>query len=276
MENNNAIPPTITLSDGLVIPVMGYGTYKIPDGRESAEAVARAIGAGYRLIDTASLYGNEEGVGQGIRESGVDRGEIVLTTKIWNDEQGHPDTFRAFERSRERLGTDIDLYLIHWPVGKRFVETWKAMNELKERGEVRSIGVSNFHREHLEELEAAGYPLPPINQVEVHPRLNREELGAYCRSRGIVLEAWRPLMNGNIDDVPEVASLAKQHGKTPAQVALRWLVQRGIIPIPKSGTPSRIDENIDIFDFELSDQEMDTMNSLDRGLHLGPTVDSFS
>ncbi len=269
------IPPTITLSDGLVIPVMGFGTYKIPEGRESVEAVAHALKAGYRLIDTASLYGNEKGVGEGIRHSGVDRSEIVLTTKIWNDEQGHADTFRAFERSRERLGTDIDLYLIHWPVGRQFVETWKAMNELKDRGEVRSIGVSNFHKEHLEKLEAAGYPLPPINQVEVHPRLNREGLRSYCRSRGIVLEAWRPLMNGNIGDVTEVASIAKYHGKTSAQVTLRWLVQRGIIPIPKSGNPSRIEENIDIFDFELTGEEIDIIDSLDRGIHLGPTVESF-
>lgn len=267
---------TVTLNNGVQMPGFGLGVYKVEDGDVTVESVKAALKNGYRSIDTASFYDNERGVGQGITESGVSRDEIFVTSKVWNDEQGYENTLQAFEASLEKLGTDyLDLYLIHWPVKGKYKDTWKAMETLYEEGKVRAIGVSNFHVHHLKDLMADSNVKPVIDQVEYHPHLTQENLRAFCEEENIQLEAWSPLKKGRLMDDPVIAGLAEKYGKTSAQIILRWDVQNNVITIPKSTHEHRIKENAAIFDFELTDDEMKQISSLNKNERTGKNPDSF-
>ncbi|RPF54309.1 aldo/keto reductase [Aquisalibacillus elongatus] len=258
----------IKLNNGVEMPGFGLGVYKAEEGREVVEAVRTAVDHGYRLIDTASFYKNEEGVGEGIRESSVPRNDLFVTTKVWNDEQGYDETLRAFERSMDRLGLDVlDLYLIHWPVKGQFQDTWRAMERLYEEGVIKAIGVSNFHVHHLQKLFTKANVKPVVNQIEYHPHLTQEEVKAFCEQENIQMEAWSPMKKGHLFDDPTITEIAEKHNKTPAQVILRWDVQNHVVTIPKSVTPSRIKDNVDIFDFELTNEDIkriDDMNTNER------------
>lgn len=258
----------LKLNNAAAMPPIGFGTWQIfPNGR-ARQAVAAALKTGYRLIDTARIYGNEKGVGQAIRESGLDRSEVFLTTKLWNSNQGYEEAHVAFDASLQRLGLDyVDLYLIHWPVSGKRLESWRALEEIYQSGRAKSIGVSNFTVRHLEELLAHSKVVPAVNQVEFHPFLYDEqvEILKFCASRGIVVEAYSPLAHGKITDEVVLPPIAKRHGKTPAQIMLRWCVQHGTVPLPKATKPEHINQNIDIFDFELSESEMHQINSLSDG-----------
>ncbi|PTL74415.1 oxidoreductase [Rathayibacter caricis DSM 15933] len=263
--------PLIPLNDGRAIPQIGLGVYKIGDA-EAAHAVGTALEAGYRHIDTATLYANERGVGEGIRASGIPREQVFVTTKVWNDDHGYDETLEAFDRSLELLGTDyIDLYLVHWPIPSRdrYVDTYRALERLQQEGRARSIGVSNFAIEHLERLGAETGVVPAVNQVELHPRLPQEELRAFDSARGIVTEAWSPLARGRLLEEPLLARLAARHGVSPAQIVLRWHVQNGVVVIPKSVTPERIRANIDVFGFELDAEDLAGIASLATGERTG-------
>lgn len=269
--------PDTTLSNGNKMPQLGLGVLKAQDGTEVENAVLTALKHGYRLIDTAAIYGNEAGVGEALKKTDVPRSEIFLTTKVWNNNQGYKRTLMAFENSLRLLQTDyVDLYLIHWPVAGKFKETWRALETLYKSGKVKAIGVSNFQVHHLEELMVDAEITPMVNQVEVHPHLQQHELLDYAREHNIRLEAWRPIMMGEVSLLPELRQLGKKHGKSPAQVALRWLNQRGIVVIPKSVKEHRIQENADIFDFELNAEEMNLIASLNRNRRLGPDPDNFN
>jgi diketogulonate reductase-like aldo/keto reductase len=267
--------PSIKLNNGVLMPQLGLGVFKTQEGEEVRNAVRWAIEAGYRHIDTASLYENEQGVGEAIRESGVPREEIFVTTKVWNTEQGYDQTLKAFDASLKRLGSDyVDLYLVHWPGRDKYIETYKALEKLLADGYVRAIGVSNFKEHHLEKLMAETNVVPVVNQVECHPRLQQTALLEYCTSKGIVLEAWAPLMKGDLDR-PVLVRIAEKYGKTPAQVVLRWNVQRGVIVIPKSVRKERIESNADIFDFELTAEEMAEIAAMDENFRYGKDPDEF-
>jgi 2,5-diketo-D-gluconate reductase A len=271
--------PSIMLNNGVEIPQLGFGVFQIDRG-DTAAAVRAALDAGYRHIDTAQMYGNEREVGQAIAESGIPRDEIFVTTKLNNDRHGHDDAIKALDESLEKLGSDhVDLYLIHWPRPKenRFVETWKAFEELQSDGRTRAIGVSNFQIPHLERLAAETTTVPAVNQIELHPRFPQAELRAYHREHGIATEAWSPIggQGSNLLSEPTLQSLAAKYGKTPAQIVLRWHIQLGNIVIPKSVTPSRIKENIDVFDFELEPGDMDAVDALNTGERKGPNPDDF-
>ena len=267
----------MTLNTGLVVPQFGLGVWRIPED-EAAENVRTAIVAGYRLIDTAAIYKNEAGVGEGIRQSGVAREDLFVTSKLWNSDQGYDSTIKAFDASLERLGLEyLDLYLIHWPqpMYDTYVDSWKAMEKLYKEGRVKAIGVSNFHPHHLERLAADCEVVPAVNQVELHPRLIQTEVRAYDAAHGIVTESWSPL-RGVIENVPqEIAAIAEAHGKTPAQVVLRWHIQLGLVVIPRSSKAERIRENIDIFDFELSADEVEAISALHTGERLGADPDEM-
>jgi 2,5-diketo-D-gluconate reductase A len=270
--------PVITLNNGVEIPQLGFGVWQVPDD-EATAAVATALEAGYRSIDTAAIYGNEEGTGKALTTSGLPREELFVTTKLWNAEQGYDSTLRAFDASLDKLGLEyIDLYLIHWPVPSRdlYVDTWKAFEQIYADGRARAIGVSNFHQAHLRRILAEGTVVPAVNQVELHPNLQQTELRAFNAEHGIATEAWSPLGSGKglLDD-PEIVALAAKHSRTPAQVVLRWHLQLGNIVIPKSVTPSRIRENIDVFDFELDGKDLAVLAGLDNGTRLGPDPDTF-
>ncbi|KKQ87436.1 MAG: hypothetical protein UT09_C0016G0004 [Parcubacteria group bacterium GW2011_GWF2_38_8] len=259
------------------MPVIGLGTYRAEDGEEMVKAVKWALRAGYRLIDTASQYGNEEGVGEGIRESGLKREEIFITTKLWNTDQGHNNALRAIDASFKKLGLDyVDLYLIHWPtadgegvasINKR-EETWKAMEEIYKSGKAKAIGVSNYTIAHLEEMKKYVKVMPAVNQVEFHPFLYQEELLNYCKENGIQFEAYRPLTKGEKINDKTITEVAKKYGKTNAQILLRWSLQHGCITIPKSVHKERIEENINIFDFELKEEDMSRLDGLNENLRL--------
>lgn len=270
--------PTIDLNDGRAIPQLGFGVFQVSE-QDTAPSVRCALQTGYRSIDTAAAYGNEGEVGEAIRESGLDRDEVFITTKLWNDDQGYDATFRAFERSLERLGLDqVDLYLIHWPAPGRgqYVETWRALCELKRDGRARSIGVSNFTVENLQRVIDDSGVVPVLNQIELHPRLIQSELRRFHAEHGIVTEAWSPLARGGeVLGERVLNEIAATHQRTPAQVILRWHVQLGNVVIPKSVTPSRIKENFGIFDFSLSEEEMDSISKLDRGERTGPDPAAF-
>ncbi|MGN0143806.1 MAG: aldo/keto reductase [Clostridium sp.] len=253
------------LSNGVKIPSIGFGTYKSGSNEETAEIVKYALETGYRHIDTASFYGNESGVGKGIKESGIKREDIFLVTKLWNDDHGYDKTIEAFNKSLERLKTDyIDLYLIHWP-NKLNAETWRAFEHLYRSGKVKSIGVCNFKKEHLEQLESTAEIMPMVNQVEIHPQNIKNDLLDYCNKNNIQLVAWSPIMRGRIFSNELIIGLSEKYKKTVAQIILRWHIQRGVIPIPKSSNKARIKENLDIFDFEISDEDMKAINLLDEG-----------
>lgn len=271
---------TIGLSNGVRMPRLGLGTYRSAQGGDVEASVAAALEIGYRSIDTASLYGNEEGIGAALRASGVPRDEIFITSKVGNSEQGYNSTLHAFDRSLHRLGLDhLDLYLIHWPQPQTpeswrvTVETWHAMERLYAEGVVRSIGVCNFMVHHLEELAQAAEIVPMVDQYEFHPWLQQPELGSYLDEHGIVAEAWAPVMKGRVGEVPELVMIAETHGKSAAQVAIRWILQHGMVTIPKSVHRERVAENADVFDFELSDEEMAMIDLLDRDYRFGPHPD---
>ncbi|WP_077301912.1 aldo/keto reductase [Virgibacillus pantothenticus] len=267
---------TVVLNNGVKMPGFGLGVYKVKDGRTVKTAVHAALENGYRLIDTASFYDNEIGVGEALKEANLPREEWFITTKVWNDQQGYEATKKAFECSLQKLGLDyIDLYLIHWPVKGMYVDTWKAMEELYDSGKVRAIGVSNFHQHHLGNLMANSEIIPAINQVEYHPHLTQETLHAFCKQHGIQLEAWSPLKRGQLMDHPFLISLGKKYRKTAAQIILRWNIQNEVITIPKSTKPSRIKENAAIFDFSLTEEEMKEINSLNKNDRSGTNPDSF-
>jgi len=270
--------PRLELNDGQAIPQLGFGVFQVPP-EETAQPVRFALQTGYRSIDTAEAYHNEAGVGQAIAASGLGREEIFVTTKLWNDDQGYESALSTFRQSLERLATDyVDLYLIHWPAPARgrYVETWKAFCQLKQEGRARSIGVSNFTIEHLERIIEATGVVPVVNQIELHPRFAQAELRSFHAERGIVTEAWSPLARGGeLLDEPVLGEIAAAHQRTPAQVVLRWHVQLGNVVIPKSVTPARIEENSRIFDFSLSEDEMEAIGQLDSGRRIGPDPTTF-
>ena len=261
--------PTLPLHDGNAIPQLGFGTYQVPP-EDTAETVAKALEVGYRHIDTAQMYDNERGVGEAIRTSGLPRDEVFVTSKLANGAHRPDDARAAFESTLEALGVDrIDLFLIHWPLPTRydgdFVSTWKALERIRESGRARSIGVSNFQVEHLERLAAETDSVPAVNQVEVHPYFQNEEVRAYGREHGIVTEAWAPIAKAEVLDDPKVRKVAERHDRTPAQVVLRWHLQRGDVVFPKTVTPARMEENFHVFDFELDPEGMEAIDGLDRG-----------
>ncbi|SDB91421.1 aldo/keto reductase [Shouchella lonarensis] len=265
------------LANGVEMPFFGLGVYQADEGKEVVDAVKVALKAGYRSIDTASFYKNEEGVGQAIRESNVPREELFVTTKVWNDEQGYDETLAAFERSRKRLGLDvIDLYLIHWPMKGKYLDTWRALETLYKEEKVRAIGVSNFNVHHLEAVMEISNINPMVDQVEFHPFLTQAPLREFCRQHEIQVEAWRPLTKGVIFTHPVVQSLAQSYGKTPAQIVLRWNLQHRVVTIPKSVRAERIRENADIFDFQLCEEDMGKLDALNENRRLGQDPDSFS
>ena len=252
-----SITHKVRLHNGVEMPQFGLGVYKVEDGKEVVDTVKAALDLGYRSIDTAALYGNEEGVGQGIKESGIPREELFITTKVWNTDQGYESTLAAFEKSLKKLDIEyLDLYLIHWPVEGKYIETWKALEKLYQEGKVKAIGVSNFQIHHLQDLMANTTEKPVVNQVELHPSLIQEEVRAYCKEMDITVEAWAPLGRGKLMEEPTLLSIGEKYGKSSAQVILRWHLQNDVIFIPKSSKPARLKENADIFDFELSTEEM--------------------
>lgn len=274
---SSSINDCAILNNGVEMPWLGFGVYKINDGAEVADAVKYAFDVGYRSIDTAAVYGNESGVGKGIRESSIPREEIFLTTKVWNGDQREQRTLAAFEESLARLDTHyVDLYLIHWPVAGCYKETWREMEKIYESGRAKSIGVSNFLVHHLEDLLSDCKVVPAVNQVEFHPFLVQPELLSFCQSHQIQVEAWSPLMQGQVVNVDAVQKLAEKYSKTPAQVVLRWAFQHQVVTIPKSSRPTRIAENAQIFDFELAQDEMDLLDALDEGKRVGPDPDTFT
>ena len=262
------------LSNGIEIPMIGFGTFKIPDD-QAAETVKNAIAAGYRHIDTAAIYRNEVGVGKGIKESHINRNEIFLTTKCWNDDQGYDKTLHAFEQSCQRLQTDyIDLYLIHWPKPLN-CETWRAMEELYLQGRVKAIGVSNFHQHHFEELMKTARIKPMVNQVEYTPRLTQKPLKTFLDNEGVAMESWSPLMRGKVLNIELLNKLSERYGKSVAQLVIRWNIDTDVIVIPKSVTLQRIKENIDVFDFHISKDDIEAINRLNKDLRTGPDPDNF-
>ena len=259
------------LSNGVNMPSIGFGTYKSGSDEETAKIVKYALEAGYRQIDTASFYGNEVGIGNGIKESGIKREDLFLVTKLWNDDHGYDKTIEAFNKSLERLQVDyLDLYLIHWP-NKLNSETWKAFEYLYKIGKVKTIGVCNFKIGHLEELKKTAEMMPMVNQVEVHPQSSKNDMLRYCEENNIQLVAWSPIMRGKLFTNELMLKLAEKYKKSIAQITLRWHIQRGVIPIPKSSNEGRIKENLDIFDFELSTEDMNAINSLDEGYNASIT-----
>jgi diketogulonate reductase-like aldo/keto reductase len=275
-----------TLSNGVKIPCIGFGTWQTPDGEVAVSSVKAALKAGYRHIDTAAAYGNEESVGRAIRESGIPRTGIFLTTKLWNNDHGYDATLKAFELSAKKLGTDyFDLYLIHWPNPAMFrsnwrevnAGTWKAFEELYKAGKLKAIGVSNFHERHIEPLLEKATVAPQVNQIRLCPGCTLDAVVAYCRGKNMLLEAYSPLGVGKIFEVPEMKALAEKYHRTVAQVCIRWSLQRGYLPLPKSVTPERIAENTRVFDFELSPEDVEHIAGLTgiAGLDQNPDTTSF-
>ncbi|MFD8588008.1 aldo/keto reductase [Streptomyces sp. NPDC059637] len=270
--------PFITLNNGVRMPRLGFGVWQVGDD-EATEAVGTALEAGYRSVDTAAAYGNEAGTGKALAASGLPREELFVTTKVWNSDHGYDAALRAFDESLRRLGLEyVDLYLIHWPMPGRdlYADTWRALERIHSEGRARAIGVSNFHEPHLRRLLEEGSVVPAVNQIELHPNLAQGALRAFHAEHGIATEAWSPLGQGKglLED-PVIVSVAERHGRTPAQVVLRWHLQLGNVVIPKSVTPSRIAENIDVFDFELDGADMTALAGLDRGERLGPDPETF-
>jgi 2,5-diketo-D-gluconate reductase A len=270
--------PTVTLHDGIEIPQLGFGVFQVPPD-DTEKVVGQALEAGYRHIDTAAAYRNEKGVGRAVANSGIPRDDIFVTTKLWNSSQGFDSALETFGKSLGRLGMDyVDLYLIHWPVPSqnRFVETWRAFERIHGEGRARTIGVSNFRIEDLERLEAETDVRPTVNQVELHPQMQQGELRSWHGDHRIATEAWSPLAQGAVLGDDTVGRIASAHGKTAAQTILRWHLQLGNVVIPKSVTPQRIRENFDLFDFELSKDEMDAIGALDRNQRIGPDPATFA
>ncbi|MGW4996556.1 aldo/keto reductase [Streptomyces hydrogenans] len=270
--------PTVELNNGVGIPQLGFGVFQVPDD-ETTSAVGAALEAGYRSIDTAAIYGNETGVGRALAASGLPREELFVTTKLWNADQGYDATLRAFDASLAKLGLAyLDLYLIHWPTPARdlYVDSWRAVERLASEGRIRAAGVSNFQPAHLRRLLDSSSLVPAVNQIELHPGLQQSELRAFHAEHGIATEAWSPLAQGAVLDDPAITAIAARTGKSPAQVVLRWHLQLGNVVIPKSVTPARIRQNLDVFDFRLTDEDMAAVAATDRGLRTGPHPDQFN
>ena len=269
--------PHYRLNSGENIPVIGFGTYKITDEAEAQASVKTALDAGYRLIDTASFYGNEEAVGRAIKESGLDRSEIFLTSKLWQDQQGYAGTILACEDTLNRLGVEsLDLYLVHWPVESKLASTWKAIEHLMIAGKVKAIGVCNFEETHLEELKKVAHITPAVNQIELHPEFSRQALVEYCAKQGIQVEAWAPLARGEVFENETLVALGEKYQKSAGQIALRWSLQHGNVVIPKSTHAERIAQNFDVFDFEISEEDMRLIDGLNSDRRLGPDPQTFS
>ncbi|MCM3673756.1 aldo/keto reductase [Peribacillus simplex] len=271
---------TTTLHNGVKMPWFGLGVFKVEEGPELVNAVKVAIKHGYRSIDTAAIYENEEGVGQGIREglkeAGISREDLFVTSKVWNADLGYESTIAAYEKSLKKLGLEyLDLYLIHWPVKGKYKEAWRALETLYKEGKVKAIGVSNFQIHHLKDLMEDAEVKPMVNQVECHPRLTQKDIQAFCKEQGIQLEAWSPLMQGELLDNDVLQAIASKHGKSVAQVILRWDLQNGIVTIPKSTKEHRIVENSSVFDFELTEEEMNQIDGLNQNHRVGPNPDNF-
>jgi len=275
---SSKVPPII-LNNGVEMPQLGFGVWQVPDD-EAERAVATALEAGYRSIDTAAIYGNEVGTGKAIAASGVAREDIFVTTKLRNSDQGYDSTLRAFDTSLEKLGLDyVDLYLIHWPTPSRdlYVDTYKAFEKLHADGRIRAIGVSNFEPEHLERLIAETSVVPAVDQIELHPHLQQQAAREYHAEQGIATEAWSPLGSGKgLLEVPAIVAIAQKHGRTPAQIVLRWHLQLGNVVIPKSVTPSRIKENIEVFDFSLDTEDLAAISALNEDRRTGPDPTTFN
>jgi diketogulonate reductase-like aldo/keto reductase len=273
----DSISDCTLLNNGHRMPWLGLGVFQIEDGEPVEQAVKAALEIGYRSVDTAAAYGNESGVGRAIRESGIPREEVFLTTKVWNDDQRAKRVLAAFEESLKRLDTEyVDLYLIHWPVKGCYQETWHEMERIYDSGRAKAIGVSNFQVHHLEDILSDSQIVPAVNQIEFHPFLAQPELVQFCRQHKIQVEAWSPLMQGRIITEEAVRKLARKHHRTPAQVTLRWDLQHEVVTIPKSAHASRIAENAQVFDFELSQEDMNALDALDQGRRVGPDPDDFS
>ncbi|HKM93133.1 MAG TPA: aldo/keto reductase [Prolixibacteraceae bacterium] len=261
---------TVKLNNGVEMPYFGLGTFQSNEGAEVKNAIHYALDAGYRLIDTASYYQNEKGVGEAIREHGIARDQVFITTKVWNDDQGYDQTLKAYDRSLKNLGFDYaDLYLVHWPVSGKFKETWKALERIYNEGRVKAIGISNFLKIHLNQLLPDVEVMPAVNQMEFHPYLIQQELLDICAENKIEYQAWSPLMQGRVFDVSLLKQLAKKYNKNQVQIVLRWDLQRGVLTIPKSINQQRIEDNANIFDFELSSDDMIAIDALDRNHRFG-------
>lgn len=264
------------LNNGAKIPVLGFGTFKVESGKQTVESVKAAIEIGYRHIDTAAIYRNEEGVGKGIKESGVSRNDIFLVSKVWNSDQGYENTLKAFELSLKKLDTDyLDLYLIHWPKPLN-KETWRALEKIYKDGKVRSIGVSNFKEHHLQDLLETAKIKPMVNQIEFHPQLAQPELLKFCKDKDIQVVAWGPLMQGKIYEIQLFKELSQKYNKSIAQIVLRWDIQKGVVTIPKSINQDRIKGNSEIFDFEISEEDMDKISKLNTGVRIGSDPDKIT
>jgi diketogulonate reductase-like aldo/keto reductase len=273
----NSLTDTVEIAPGIKMPRLGLGTFRSRGGVEVEHEVRWALEFGYRGIDTASMYQNEEGVGRAIAQSGIPREEIFVATKLWNDEQGYDNTLVACESSLERLDLEyVDLYLIHWPMPDTTAETWRALEHLREEGVVRAVGVCNFLIPHMEGLLAIANVPPAVDQVEHHPRLQQPELHDFLSEHGVTMQAWAPIMRGAVAQIPEIVDIARAHDKTAAQVTIRWILQHGVTTIPKSVHRERIAENADVYDFGLTDAEMAVIDALDRGERLGRNPDSFA
>jgi len=271
------IQGTVTLSNGVKMPYLGLGVFKSRDGDEVMNAVTYALESGYRHIDTAAVYKNEAGVGEAIKKHHIGRSEVFITSKVWNSDQGYDSTIKAFYESLERLGTDyLDLYLVHWPVAGKFKDTYRALETLYNEGKVKAIGVSNFLAHHLDELLESAKIRPMVNQIEYHPHLTQPNLIQKCLELNIRPEAWSPLMQGQIFDIKELQKLTNKYDKNVAQIVLRWNLQKGIITIPKSVNKQRIQSNANIFDFEISDEDIKTIDHLNQDQRIGPDPDNFN
>ncbi|MFF2481121.1 aldo/keto reductase [Paenibacillus sp. NPDC058071] len=280
MTTPNHLQARTKLNNGVTMPWLGLGVFQVEEGSELVEAVKSAIRHGYRSIDTAAVYANEAGVGQGIAESlkelNLPREDLFVTSKVWNADLGYEETLAAFDVTLAKLGLDyLDLYLIHWPVAGKYKEAWRALEELYRKGRVKAIGVSNFQKHHLEDLLQDAKVVPAVNQIELHPYLSQQTLRDFGKARGIQIEAWSPLMQGRLLDEPVLKSIAEHHGKSIAQVIIRWDLQHGIVTIPKSTKEHRIIENASIFDFELSADDMAQIDALNRDTRVGPDPDNF-
>ena len=273
-----AFAPLVEMNDGRSIPVIGFGVWQVPDD-VVVDATLKALEVGYRHIDTACVYENERGVGEALSRSGLNRDDVFVTTKVWNTDQGYDQTLRAFDTSTGLLGIDeVDLYLVHWPTPARdlYLDSWRALIRLREEGRARSIGVSNFHEAHLRRIIDETGVIPAMNQIELHPWLPQTHLRDIDARLGIKTEAWSPLGSGQLIDNPVIAQVAAKHGKSPAQVMIRWSIQLGNIVLPKSVTPARIEQNIDVFDFVLDDADMAAIATLESGRRTGPNPDDFN
>ncbi|MFS0688661.1 aldo/keto reductase [Sporosarcina sp. 179-K 8C2 HS] len=266
----------ITLSNGVEMPQLGLGVYKMTDSDETIRAISYALEIGYRAIDTAAIYENEQETGIAIRQSGIPREQLFITSKVWNNDQGYDATLRAFEASLERLGTDyLDLYLTHWPVADKFEDTYRAIERLYDEKLIRATGVSNHHIHHLEKVFNVANVKPMVNQIELHPRLTQEPLRNFCNEHGIVVTSWSPLARGRLMDEPTLQQIGLTYGKTPAQVIIRWHLQHGLVVIPKSVTPARIQSNIDVNDFELTPEDMMKIDALNLDERTGTNPEKY-